>query len=117
MRLLLIRHGDPDYEHDGLTPAGRREAELLVPRMAGETITAFFVSTMGRARATARPTLEALGRTAEACDWLREFDTPVLPPDKNGEYIFSHYLDDKLHFGPEGYKILGARVKGVLDAL
>ena len=46
MRLLLIRHGDPDYEHDGLTPVGEREAALLVPRMAGETVTEFFVSTM-----------------------------------------------------------------------
>ena len=29
MRILLIRHGDPDYEHDTLTEKGRREAELL----------------------------------------------------------------------------------------
>ena len=29
MRLLLIRHGDPDYAADGLTAVGRREAELL----------------------------------------------------------------------------------------
>lgn len=86
MRLLLIRHGDPDYEHDGLTPVGEREAALLVPRMTGETVTEFFVSTMGRARATARPALEALGRTAEECDWLREFSIPVRRPDRNGEY-------------------------------
>ena len=29
MRILLIRHGDPDYEHDTLTEKGRREAALL----------------------------------------------------------------------------------------
>ncbi len=29
MRILLIRHGDPDYEHDDLTEKGRREAALL----------------------------------------------------------------------------------------
>ena len=29
MRLLFIRHGDPDYEHDTLTEKGRREAALL----------------------------------------------------------------------------------------
>ena len=86
MRLLFIRHGDPDYEHDGLTPTGEREAELLVPRMAGETVTAFFVSPLGRAKATARPTLEALGRTATEYDWLRELSIPVLRPDRNGEY-------------------------------
>ena len=86
MRLLFIRHGDPDYEHDGLTPAGEREAELLVPRMAGETITEFFVSPLGRAKATARPTLKALGRTATEYDWLRELSIPVLRPDRNGGY-------------------------------
>lgn len=32
MRILLIRHGDPDYEHDTLTEKGRREAELLAKR-------------------------------------------------------------------------------------
>ena len=29
MRILLIRHGDPDYEHDTLTEKGHREAALL----------------------------------------------------------------------------------------
>ena len=29
MRILLIRHGEPDYEHDSLTPKGDREAQLL----------------------------------------------------------------------------------------
>ena len=28
MRLLIIRHGDPDYVRDSLTEKGRREAEL-----------------------------------------------------------------------------------------
>ena len=27
MKLLIIRHGDPDYAIDGLTEAGKREAE------------------------------------------------------------------------------------------
>ena len=29
MRLIFIRHGDPDYVHDTLTEKGKREAELL----------------------------------------------------------------------------------------
>jgi probable phosphoglycerate mutase len=86
MRLLIIRHGDPDYEHNSLTPAGKKEAELLVPRMEREEIAEFFVSPLGRAKATAQPTLEALGRTATEYDWLREFSIPILRPDKNGDY-------------------------------
>ena len=34
MKLLLIRHGDPDYENDCLTPVGQREAEALAERIA-----------------------------------------------------------------------------------
>lgn len=36
MRLLIIRHGDPDYAVDSLTEKGRREAEFLAERMAKE---------------------------------------------------------------------------------
>ena len=33
MRLIFIRHGDPDYVHDTLTEKGKREAELLAQRV------------------------------------------------------------------------------------
>ena len=72
MRLLFIRHGDPDYTLDSLTDTGKKEAELLVPRLMKEEIHEFFVSPLGRARATARPTLEALGRTAAKYDLVTE---------------------------------------------
>ena len=26
MRIVFVRHGEPDYEHDCLTPAGREQA-------------------------------------------------------------------------------------------
>ena len=84
MKLLLIRHGDPDYAVDGLTARGRREAALLAERIAPMDVSEYFVSTMGRALETARPTLEKAGRTAVACDWLREFSIGVLRPDLGG---------------------------------
>ena len=73
MKLLLIRHGDPDYETDSLTPTGQREAELLADRIAPLPVRDYYVSTMGRALATAAPTLERAGREAQRCGWLREF--------------------------------------------
>ena len=85
MKLLLIRHGDPDYEHDNLTEAGNQEARLLVPRMEREKPDAIFLSPLGRAQATARPTLEALGESGVTQDWLQEFSIPVHRPDKDGE--------------------------------
>ena len=32
MRILFIRHGDPDYANDTLTEKGHREAALLAER-------------------------------------------------------------------------------------
>ncbi len=84
MRLLLIRHGDPNYEIDGLTETGKRESALLAERIAPMDIAEYYVSTMGRALETARPTLELAGRTAKECGWLREFSVGVHRPDCSG---------------------------------
>ena len=84
MKLLLIRHADPDYERDCLTEQGRLEAELLAERIAPLPVRDYYVSTMGRALATAAPTLEKSGREAQRCDWLREFQIPVERPDRPG---------------------------------
>ena len=73
MRILIVRHGDPDYEKDSLTPKGFREAELLAERLCKLDVKAFYCSPLGRAQDTARPTLQRLGRSAETLDWLQEF--------------------------------------------
>ena len=84
MRLIIIRHGDPDYENDTVTEKGAREVALLAGRMKKEPVDAIYVSPLGRARDTARPTEGALGITAEVCEWLREFsyETVDLPYKK-----------------------------------
>lgn len=81
MRILIIRHGDPDYEHDSLTPKGWREAELLSDRICKMDIKAFYVSPLGRAKDTASCTLKKLGRTATEYPWLREFAPTIMRPD------------------------------------
>lgn len=58
MKLIIIRHGDPDYTVDSLTPTGWKEAELLSERISGMNIKDFYVSPLGRARDTASCTLE-----------------------------------------------------------
>ncbi len=81
MRILLIRHGDPDYTVDSLTPKGWREAELLSKRLIKEKIKEIYCSPLGRAKDTASLTLKKLERKAQIRDWLREFDVPVILPD------------------------------------
>ena len=89
MRLLIIRHADPDYEKDSLTKKGWKEAELLADRLAALPISDFYVSTLGRARDTASLTLKKMGKSAMPCDWLREFPHLIERPDRPGQICIS----------------------------
>lgn len=74
MKLILVRHAEPNYATDSLTEKGRWEAELLSRRLCRlQDVTAFYVSPLGRAQATAACTLDKLGRTAVTLPWLAEF--------------------------------------------
>lgn len=81
MRILLIRHAEPDYTVDGLTPKGKTEAELLSRRMVKYDVRDFYTSPLGRAKETAAYTLEKLGREAETLPWLREFRGSYPDPE------------------------------------
>lgn len=80
MKLLIIRHADPDYSIDSLTEKGRKEADLLAERLACMEIKAFYVSPLGRAQDTASYTLKRMNREAVTLNWLREFSYPVKLP-------------------------------------
>ncbi len=61
MRIIFVRHGEPDYALDCLTPAGRAQAEAAAERLRGEGISAVYASPMGRAAETAACTARLLG--------------------------------------------------------
>lgn len=52
MKILIIRHGDPDYSIDSLTEKGWKEAEYLSEKIAPLPIKAYYVSPLGRAKDT-----------------------------------------------------------------
>ena len=81
MKIIIIRHGDPDYEHDSLTTKGWREAAYLSELVAKMDVTDVYVSPLGRAKDTAEASLKKLHQTATECEWLREFDAPIHRPD------------------------------------
>ena len=81
MRIIIVRHGDPDYSIDSLTETGWKEARLLADRLAKMDMTEIYVSPLGRAQDTLKPTLEKTGRTAVTLEWLREFNPRVCRPD------------------------------------
>lgn len=112
MKILIIRHGDPDYEIDSLTEKGHREAALLADRISEMDIKSFYVSPLGRAQDTACYTLRKMNRTAVTKEWMREFHAPVkdiesgeerLPWDQLPAYWTSvpdYYDKDKWHTVP-----------------
>ena len=61
MRLLFIRHGDPDYENDALTDVGKAEADALAKHILDWDINEVYLSPLGRARATAIPSIKVMG--------------------------------------------------------
>ena len=90
MRILIIRHADPDYSIDSLTERGKVEADLLggylSSRLDREN-TYFYVSPLGRAKDTAKYTLDRLGANAETLDWLSEFCPPVRRPNTDRDSV------------------------------
>lgn len=82
MRILIVRHGDPDYANDTLTQKGRREAQLLAKRLQNEKIDEIYTSPLGRAKDTCMYTARALGKEKEVVvkDWLHEFNHSLVLP-------------------------------------
>ncbi len=74
MRLLLIRHGDPDYPNDSLTAKGHVQARRLGEILRTRPINRIFASPLGRARLTADYIAGPKGMTPTVLPWLRELD-------------------------------------------
>ena len=79
--LWLLRHGATDWARSGrhtgrtdrpLLPEGEAEARALAPVLAREAFQAVLVSPLQRARQTCE--LAGLGREAQICDDLHEWD-------------------------------------------
>ena len=60
MLLFFLRHGDPIYSPDSLTPLGRRQAEALARRLARYGVNQIFASSSKRAMETAQPACEMM---------------------------------------------------------
>ena len=82
MRILIIRHADPDYANDTLTEKGWKEAELLANRLEKEKIDYFYSSPLGRAQDTCKTVAKRFGKEKDIVvhDWLKEFDVRPLFP-------------------------------------
>lgn len=72
MLFFYVRHGDPIYNPDQLTPLGQRQAEAVARRLALYGVDQIFSSTSNRAYQTALPTAEILKKDITKLDWTHE---------------------------------------------
>ena len=72
MRLIFVRHGEPDYANDCLTENGRRQAECTAKRLEAEKLAAIYASPMGRAVETASYTARNHGLEVQKLDFMHE---------------------------------------------
>lgn len=90
MRLLFIRHANPDYENDSLTETGKKEAIALGEFLASTKIDEIYVSPLGRAKQTLDYYLKISKTEVSPIikDWLREFDAYCPHDNKHNAWDF-----------------------------
>lgn len=83
MEIVLIRHGQPEWVKDGLnvvdpplTDLGHEQAARMAEVLAEEPFDEVLVSPLQRARQTAAPLYERLGRPEQVEPWLEEIRDP-----------------------------------------
>ena len=72
MRIVLVRHGDPNYELDCLTELGHKQAEVAAKRLLTEEIDEVYSSPHGRAVQTAEYFSKLTGKPIQILDFMKE---------------------------------------------
>lgn len=86
MRIVFVRHGEPDYAHDCLTARGKEQAMAAAERLREENIEEIYTSPLGRAAETAGAAAEVLNLPVRTLDYMRELhwgstDGSPIPSD------------------------------------
>lgn len=125
MEIVLIRHGQPEWVRGGLavtnpplTELGHHQARRLASALADEPFDEILVSPLVRARETAAPLLELLGRDEIVDPWLEEIRDPMWhgsPAEKAAEAyaeLKGRKAEDRWH-GLEG----GESIRGFVTRM
>ena len=96
MILYYVRHGDPIYNPNQLTPLGERQAEAVGKRLAVHGMDRIYSSPSNRARQTAEPLCQILKQEPIILDWADEsmaFQEMALPDgERKLQWPFRHSL-------------------------
>lgn len=78
MKLHIIRHGEPDYARDCLTPLGQTQAMAILDLPWINGVKRIYSSPLGRAVDTAEAVARGVRLPARVLPWLREMDEVVV---------------------------------------
>lgn len=104
MKIILVRHGHPDYANDCLTELGHEQARLAALRLKAEGIGEIFSSSNNRAYETALHTAEQLSQQVSKLDFMREIKWGSS--DGNEVYKDGHPWDTSLYAISLGYSLM-----------
>ncbi len=112
MLLFYIRHGDPIYSPDSLTPLGLAQADAVKKRLGQFGIEKIYSSDSTRAVLTATPTAEMLNLEINLLPWCNESlawkDLTVQYAEGKFTWAYSH-LPTKIKFATEEVRLLGKK--------
>lgn len=91
MILYYIRHGQPIYEPDSLTPFGKIQAEAVCKCLAQLNVDRIYSSTSNRAIQTAMPLCELLNKEPQLLDFCKEtyaWEELTIEKDGRRKWLF-----------------------------
>lgn len=109
MRLLLIRHAEPDYENNTLTPKGFKEAEALGNAYRNFQFDEAYCSPLNRAKYTAEAFMKHHpDKAVVEKKWLTEFDALIRVPYTGEEWLSwdflpAEFVKEEAFFSGDGY--------------
>ena len=104
MKIILVRHGHPDYVNDCLTKLGHEQADKAALRLKNEGIDEVFSSPMGRAYETALHTGLEITKGIKTLDFMREIKWGSA--DGKEVYADGHPWDTSRYAVSLGYSLM-----------
>ena len=109
MKIVFVRHAEPDYDNDTLTPQGFVEAEALAESYKNFEFDEVYSSPLNRAKLTAETFLKYHpNRALVVKDWLAELAVPIRVPYSEQEvipwdFIPSQFVREEPFFSGDAY--------------
>lgn len=112
MLLYYIRHGDPIYDPDSLTPLGKEQAKALAKRLIIHGVDKVYSSPSNRALMTAKPLCDLLRLEPTLCPWAEEGQAAqhFMIPYEPGKYTWCFFYEKTVRaFNTPAVRAMGER--------